>query len=72
MSPFTLRGGMTVPAGVYRDVRNGRLIYLATPGTLPGQGNSEMYVQVPQAALLNHQHHYLMSHHWHDHEGRQP
>jgi len=50
---MSLRGGTQVPAGVYRQVHSGRLVYLATPGTLPGQNNSEVYIEVPQAALLN-------------------
>jgi hypothetical protein len=71
MHPLTLHGGATVPAGVYRQVHSGRLIYLATPGTLPGQGNSEIYVQVPQAALFNQQHRYVPSEHRSDHSVRQ-
>ncbi|MGH2410092.1 MAG: hypothetical protein ACRDGS_06930 [Chloroflexota bacterium] len=50
-----LRGGMVVQAGVYRETHSGRLVYVGTPTTLPGQSNSETYIQVPSAALLNHQ-----------------
>lgn len=54
MHPISLRGGASVPAGVYREMHSGRLVYLGTASTLPGQGNSELYVQVPEAALFNH------------------
>jgi len=55
MHPTSLRGGMMVQAGVYREMHSGRLVYVGTPTTLPGQSNSETYVQVPSAALLSHQ-----------------
>ena len=54
MQPISVRGGTIVPAGVYREMHSGRLVYLGTLGTLPGQSNSESYVQVPEAALFNH------------------
>ncbi|MGH2344667.1 MAG: hypothetical protein ACRDG4_05540 [Chloroflexota bacterium] len=54
MHPISLRGGTVVPAGVYREMHSGRLVYLGTVSTLPGQSNSETYVQVPEAALFNH------------------
>jgi hypothetical protein len=53
MHPILLRGGSSAPAGVYRELHSGRMVYLDTSGTLPGQLNSESYVQVPQAAMLN-------------------
>ena len=59
MHPISLRGGSSVPAGVYRELHSGRLVYLGTATTLPGQSNSEMYVQVPDAALFNHRRPYL-------------
>jgi hypothetical protein len=59
MHPISLRGGMSVPAGVYREMRSGRLVYLSTTSTLPGQSNSEAYIQVPQAALVNHRRPFL-------------
>ena len=54
MHPISLRGGTVVPAGVYREMHSGRLVYMGTLSTLPGQSNSESYVQVPEAALFNH------------------
>jgi hypothetical protein len=60
MHPISLRGGSSVPAGVYRELHSGRLVYLGTATTLPGQSNSEMYVQVPDAALFNHRRPYLV------------
>ena len=54
MHPISVRGGTVVPAGVYREMHSGRLVYLGTLSTLPGQSNSETYVQVPEAALFNH------------------
>lgn len=62
MHPISLRGGSSVPAGVYRELHSGRLVYLGTASTLPGQSNSEMYVQVPDAALFNHRRPYLVQH----------
>jgi hypothetical protein len=62
MQPISLRGGSSVPAGVYREVHSGRLVYLGTPSTLPGQANSEMYIQVPESALFNHRRPYLDRH----------
>ncbi len=53
MHPISLRGGSSAPAGVYRELHSGRMVYMDTTGTLPGQLNSETYVEVPQAALLN-------------------
>ncbi|HVA92905.1 MAG TPA: hypothetical protein VNL71_24060 [Chloroflexota bacterium] len=55
MHPISLRGGTVVQAGVYREMHSGRLVYLGTSSTLPGQSNSETYVKVPSAALFNHQ-----------------
>ncbi len=52
MHPMTLRGGTPVPAGVYRQLHSGRLVYLGIPSTLPGQSNSDFYVKVPAAALF--------------------
>jgi hypothetical protein len=40
-------------------MHSGRLVYLGTASTLPGQSNSESYIQVPQAALFNHRRPYL-------------
>ena len=54
MHPISLRGGTSVPSGVYREMHSGRMVYLGTASTLPGQSNSEVYVQVPEAALFNH------------------
>ena len=62
MHPISLRGGASVPAGVYRELHSGRLVYLGTASTLPGQSNSELYVQVPEAALFNHRRPYLARH----------
>lgn len=62
MHPISLRGGSAVPGGVYRELHSGRLVYLGTAGTLPGQSNSESYVQVPEAALFNHRRQYLADH----------
>lgn len=62
MQPISLRGGTTVAAGVYREMRSGRLVYLSAASALPGQSNSEQYVQVPQAALFNHRRQYLANH----------
>jgi hypothetical protein len=62
MQPISLRGGSSVPAGVYREVHSGRMVYLGTPSTLPGQSNSEMYIQVPESALFNHRRQYLDQH----------
>ncbi len=62
MHPISLRGGTQVPAGVYREMHSGRLVYLGTASTLPGQLNSETYVQVPEAALFNHRPSYLDRH----------
>ena len=62
MQPISLRGGSSVPAGVYREVHSGRMVYLGTPSTLPGQSNSERYIQVPESALFNHRHAYLDRH----------
>jgi hypothetical protein len=59
MHPISLRGGASAPAGVYRELHSGRLVYLGTPSTLPGQYNSEVYVQMPEAALFNHRRQYL-------------
>lgn len=56
MHIISLRGGSSAPAGVYREMHSGRLIYLGTAGTLPGQSNSEAYVQMPEAVLFNHRH----------------
>jgi hypothetical protein len=63
MHPVSLRGGSSVAAGVYREMHSGRLVYLGTPSTLPGQSNSESYVQMPEAALFNHRREYLAHHH---------
>jgi hypothetical protein len=68
MHPLSLRGGSSAPAGVYRELHSGRLVYLGTPSTLPGQANSEAYVQMPEAALFNHRREYLAQHH----SGRRP
>ena len=54
MHPTSLRGGTMVQAGVYRETHSGHLVYVGTPTTLPGQSNSETYIQVPGAALFNH------------------
>ena len=62
MHPISLRGGTSVPSGVYRELHSGRLVYLGTASTLPGQYNSELYVQVPEAALFNHRRSYLGRH----------
>ena len=62
MHPLSLRGGSSVSPGVYRELHSGRLVYLGTASTLPGQGNSEVYVQVPEAALFNHRRQYLANH----------
>ena len=59
MHPISVRGGTVVPAGVYREMHSGRLVYLGTVGTLPGQSNSESYVQVPEAALFTHRDGYI-------------
>ncbi len=59
MHPISLRGGTAVPAGVYRETHSGRLVYLGTSSTLPGQSNSESYIQVPGAALFNHRQSHL-------------
>lgn len=59
MHPLSIRGGSSAPAGVYRELHSGRLVYLGTTSTLPGQYNSEAYVQVPEAALFNHRRQYL-------------
>jgi hypothetical protein len=62
MQPISLRGGTSVPAGVYREMHSGRLVYLGTASALPGQSNSESYIQVPQAALFNHRRPFLANH----------
>jgi hypothetical protein len=62
MHPISLRGGSSAPKGVYRELHSGRLVYLDTFSTLPGQTNSEMYVQMPDAALFNHRRHYVADH----------
>ena len=43
-------------------MHSGRLVYLGTSSTLPGQYNSESYVQMPEAALFNHRRPYLARH----------
>jgi len=62
MHPISLRGGSSAPAGVYREMRSGHLVYLGTASTLPGQYNSESYIQVPESALFNHRRQYLADH----------
>jgi hypothetical protein len=69
--PISLRGGTAVPAGVYRELHSGRLVYLGTASTLPGQFNSELYVQVPEAALFNHRRQFLGRHKAADHQASQ-
>jgi hypothetical protein len=62
MHPISLRGGTSVPAGVYREMHSGHMVYLSTTSTLPGQSNSEAYIQVPQSALVNHRRPFLADH----------
>jgi hypothetical protein len=48
MNALMLRGGSRVGPGAYREVRTGHVVYMGTEGYLPGQINSERYVQVPE------------------------
>ena len=60
MNTLVLRGGSRVEPGAYREVRTGHVVYVGTEGYLPGQINSERYVQVPERVYLQERLHRLL------------